>query len=150
MNTDNYNTILLIDDDEDDCFLFESAINDISENLKVKFTHNTDHLSLILENTRPSIIFVDLHLPKLSGIECLRQIRSYSGFEDIPVIFWSGFSNANDIAAIYKEGAQNYFEKPYTLNELVAKLNKTLHTNGILSYHEYLPSLSKNSTNYLV
>jgi DNA-binding NtrC family response regulator len=150
MNTENFNTILLIDDDEDDCYLFESAINDISKSLKVKFTHNTDHLSLVLDNTRPSIIFVDLHLPKRSGIECLKLIRSYQGLEDTPVIFWSGTSNAKEVAAAFSEGASYYFEKPYSLNELVTELDKILHKNSILSEHEHLPDLRKNSNYHFV
>jgi CheY-like chemotaxis protein len=144
MNTLSNKSILLIDDDEDDCYLFEEAVSDIANDLKVKYTHGTDHLLQILESTKPSLIFIDLHLPRLNGIECLRLIRSYPGFENIPVICWSGFSNEKDITAAYLEGANHYFEKPYTLNDLVAELCKILHTNKILSKNASLSNLCKS------
>jgi CheY-like chemotaxis protein len=128
----NHRTILLIDDDEDDCFLFSRALSELNPNLDVKNTYSTDNLILVLERTRPSIIFIDLHLPKQNGFECLRLIRSHSAFTDIPVIFWSGSCNSNNLTSAYNEGAQYYFEKPNCLSDLVAELKKILSSYQVL------------------
>ncbi|MCU7552323.1 response regulator [Chitinophagaceae bacterium LB-8] len=130
-------SILLIDDDEDDCFLFSRAIMDVSPDFEVKCTYSTEDLLTLLERTKPAIIFIDLHLLKHNGFECLRLIRSYPDFKDIPVVFWSGSCDVNDRISAYREGAQYYFEKPYLIRDLVAELKKILS-----NFHQTLTFVS--------
>lgn len=123
-----YKTILLIDDDEDDCFLFSRASMDANPDFEVKCTHDIDDLVKILEKTKPAIIFVDLHLPKHNGFECLSFIRSHPDFKEIPVVFWSGSSDGDNYKEAYNKGAQYYFEKPNSIRDLIAEL-KLVHSN---------------------
>ena len=137
----NYRTILLIDDDEDDCFLFRKALSDIDPNLVVKSTLSADDLLIVLERTKPSIIFIDLHLPKQNGFECLKLIRSHAEFKNIPVVFWSGSIDKRNITSAYDEGALYYFQKPYRMNDLVDELRKVL-SNHHTSEHPVCGSVS--------
>ena len=132
MNNKNIKTVLLIDDDEDDCFLFEMALSSIDKNVKVKYTNSADHLAQLLETSRPSIIVIDFYLPKISGIQCLQQIRSFPGCANIPVVLWSGCANEKDISSAYLEGAQYYFSKPYEFDELVREMDKIIHSNRFI------------------
>ncbi|MCU7548196.1 response regulator [Chitinophagaceae bacterium LB-8] len=136
----NYKSILLIDDDEDDCYLFQRAVSKISSDIEFFCINSAEALWSFLENTKPSIIFIDLHLPKQNGLECLRLIRTIPSFRDIPVIFWSGSSNARNIALAYSYGAQYYFEKPCYINDLVDEISRSLHMNNEMDYplHEAL------------
>lgn len=131
----NYRTILLIDDDEDDCFLFRKALSDIDPNLVFKSTFSADDLLVVLERTNPSIIFIDLHLPKQNGFECLRLIRSYADYKNIPVVFWSGSIDRKNITSAYNEGALYYFQKPYCMNDLVDELKKVLFNYDTSEHH---------------
>lgn len=126
----NDRTILLIDDDEDDCFLFRSAMSTIDPNLAVKSTFSADDLFIVLERTNPSIIFIDLHLPKQNGFECLRLIRSHADFKNIPVVFWSGSVDKRNVTSAYDQGAWYYFQKPYRMNDLVEELKKVLSNHN--------------------
>lgn len=122
----NDRTILLIDDDEDDCFLFRSALSKIDPSIDFKCTFSADDLLNVLERSNPSIIFIDLHLPKQNGFECLRLIRSHADFKNIPVVFWSGSVDQRNVTSAYDQGAWYYFQKPYCMNDLVDELKKVL------------------------
>jgi CheY-like chemotaxis protein len=119
----------LIDDDEDDCYLFHRAVSEISNDLVVNCAYSSDNLLKVLESAQPSIIFIDLHLPKQNGLACLRQIRSIPSLEHIPVIFWSGSCDAKIVTSAYHEGAQYYFEKPCCIKELEEELKNILYTH---------------------
>ncbi len=140
-----YKTILLIDDDMDDCYLFHRAVSEISNDLVVHCAYSGDNLPAILERTKPCIIFIDLHLPKRDGLECLRQIRRVPSLQDIPVILWSGTCNAKNMSTAYNEGAQYCFEKPYCVNDLIDELKSILYSKRI-----NIAKLELRGTNYEV
>ena len=78
-------TILLIDDDEDDCSLFQEAIMEIAPSITLTCLQSTDHLFEAIENTQPVLIFMDFKLPKENGIDCLRRLKAHPVFNTIPV-----------------------------------------------------------------
>ncbi len=65
-------------------------------------------------NTKPHVILLDLHLPKLSGIEVLRKIKNDPRTKNIPVIILSASSSAKDILESYQIGVNGYIIKPVT------------------------------------
>jgi CheY-like chemotaxis protein len=127
-----YKTILLIDDDEDDCYLFYRAVTEITNDVKVNCTRSSDNLLKVSESTKPSIIFIDLHLPKHSGLECLRLIRSQPVLYNIPVIFWSGSCDSRNMTTAYSEGAQYFFEKPCSLDDLMQELKNIIYVKKVI------------------
>lgn len=132
-----YKTILLIDDDEDDCNIFQEAIADIADDLVVNSVNSSDNLLIVLENTRPSIIFIDFYLPKHNGLDCLKQIRSTADFENIPVIMWSGSCDSGNKTLAYKQGVQYYLEKPYCYSVFIDELKSILYCNPIIDKPVY-------------
>lgn len=117
-------SILLIDDDEDDQFLFTKAVEELAPDLTVQCLTDAGHINDVLQSATPSLIFIDYHLPKMTGIECLKLIRSQKRFENIPVIFWSGSCAPQNKSQAYAAGAQYYFEKPFYIQALVNELKK--------------------------
>jgi CheY-like chemotaxis protein len=75
-----------------------------------------------VEQCRPSLIVMDYKLPKENGIECVQQLKTHPQFCMIPVIMWSTSGIYSQVKAAYKAGVQAYFEKPWSLNALVEKL----------------------------
>lgn len=63
------------------------------------------------ESPRPDIIFLDLKLPRISGLEVLKQIKSEKKLRDIPVVILTVSDEGKDIIRSYKEGAESYFTK---------------------------------------
>jgi two-component system response regulator len=65
----------------------------------------------------PALVLLDLNLPKISGMEVLRQIRSVRRFDGTPVIVVSSCNAEPHRAALRTLGAKAYFQKPQDLSE---------------------------------
>ena len=68
---------------------------------------------------RPDLIVMDIQLPKLSGLDATRQLRSEPGTADIPVIVITSFALAGDEQKARDAGAAAYLAKPYSPRELL-------------------------------
>jgi len=106
--------ILLADDDADDRYFFERALQDlpITTNLKtvpdgarlMEYLYkNTDHL--------PDVLFLDNNMPRKNGSECLAEIKNNAQLKGIPIVMCST-SLGNDFAnSLYQSGAHYYLHK---------------------------------------
>jgi CheY-like chemotaxis protein len=92
-----HKNILLIEDDHDDQYLFKAAIENLPETKLVHIAGNgkeaLDWLNATI--TLPDIIFTDINMPVMSGIECFKKIMNTPVFHKLPVVFLS-----SDIAMI--------------------------------------------------
>jgi DNA-binding NtrC family response regulator len=125
-------SILLIDDDEDDCFFLSHALGILSDEFTLCCMNNVDHLLKHIDINAPALILIDYHLPKINGIECLRKIKAHRDYKDIPVVMWSTSSTLNITCLASREGAQGFFQKPDSLHELVAMMQKILRQNRMV------------------
>lgn len=69
--------------------------------------------------TLPSLILLDLNMPRMSGHEVLIALKNDPEFKTIPVVIISTSSSEHDITKAYAEGASSYITKPMTYDELV-------------------------------
>lgn len=109
--------ILLADDDEDDCLLFEEALREVSQNIQLTTAKDGGHLMRILEQTvppAPDVIFLDLNMPSKNGFECLDEIKVTPKLKNIPVVIFSTSANPETIDKVYEKGANFYICKPGT------------------------------------
>ncbi|MBI3747376.1 MAG: response regulator [Chloroflexi bacterium] len=67
----------------------------------------------------PVVILLDLKLPKVDGLEVLRQLRSHQQFRSIPVVIVTTSSEDADIRAAYELGANSYIVKPVDFNRFL-------------------------------
>ena len=90
--------IVLVDDDSDDRFLFEEAVEGY-QNVEFEGMENGVVLmeNLYTKNTLPDMIFLDLNMPEKDGRACLLEIRRSKKLKDLPVIVFSTSSNRKDI-----------------------------------------------------
>jgi CheY-like chemotaxis protein len=68
----------------------------------------------------PMVILLDIHLPKVGGLEVLRQLRAHPRFGTIPVVMLTTSGEDTDINAAYKLGANSYIVKPVDFDKFVA------------------------------
>ena len=68
----------------------------------------------------PVFILLDLKLPKKSGLEVLREIKSYDEYASIPVIVLTTSSEDKDIQEAYRLGCNSYIVKPVEFNKFMA------------------------------
>lgn len=124
--TVNEKTCILIDDDEDDHCFFIAALK--GQSTKIQCTYYLkpkEALEKISQNRgpQPAYIFMDLNMPQLTGLECLRILKQTPDLSEIPVIIFSTSSNPNDIAACKRLGAAGYLIKPDSIDELTSELS---------------------------
>jgi CheY-like chemotaxis protein len=73
----------------------------------------------------PALVLLDLKMPRMSGMEVLRQIRSDAGLKPIPVVVFTTSREPEDVAQCYRLGANAYVVKPVGFDELVTVLKAT-------------------------
>jgi CheY-like chemotaxis protein len=66
------------------------------------------------------LVFLDVMLPGLSGIEVLRAIRADESLRAVPVVVVSAWQGPEDIAAALESGADGFLEKPFRVDELAS------------------------------
>ncbi len=67
----------------------------------------------------PVVILLDLKLPKYSGLEVLRELKSHPEYKTIPVIMLTSSSQDQDIEAAYKLGVNSYIVKPVEFEKFI-------------------------------
>ncbi len=127
LNVIKEKTCILIDDDGDDHVFFSIALKRLP--IKINCIYYLE-AKVALEdlfqnkNIRPAFIFLDLNMPQLSGLECLKILKATPGLSDIPVIIYSTSSNEKDINSSKQMGALDYWVKSDNIEDLVIKLSK--------------------------
>lgn len=120
------NTILLIEDNPDDEELTRLAFEEsgIANHLEI-VRDGAEALDYILETGtwagrpggNPSLILLDLKLPKISGLEVLRRLRAEPRTELIPVVILTSSVEEQDVIRGYKLGCNSYIRKPVDFDQ---------------------------------
>ncbi len=68
---------------------------------------------------RPSLILMDLKMPRMGGLECLQELKSDADLSVIPVVIFTSSSDEVDVTNSYRQGAASYIVKPVTFDKLL-------------------------------
>ncbi|HTF18488.1 MAG TPA: response regulator [Chryseolinea sp.] len=131
-------SVFLADDDDDDCVLFQDAMNEVARDHELVIAYDGQELLEVLEARvppEPRVIFIDLNMPRKNGIECLQEIKRMEKLKDIPVVILSTSSQADSIETAYAHGADRYVTKPGTY----AMLKKTIVTVLAIDWNNARP-----------
>ena len=121
-------TILMADDDQDDCLLvsraFEASrlVNDLrfvedGEEL-MDYLHRRGKYAGAQAAPRPGLILLDLNMPRKDGREALKEIKNNAAIREIPVVILTTSKDEEDILRSYNLGANSYITKPVTFEGL--------------------------------
>ena len=113
--------IILVDDDIDDREFFSHALKDskaCSEMLLFECGHKLIHHLSDNEINSKIILFLDVNMPGISGLECLKIIRERFDSKSIFTVIFSTSSSSTDIDKAYSNGANCYLVKPFCLSRL--------------------------------
>ena len=119
--------VYLADDDADDRYLFEEAIMEVANNVKLTTANNGEQLMNYLGKHTPPpphFIFLDLNMPLKNGMECLDEIKGDNKFKHIPVVIFSTSCQQEAIDQVYKKGANFYICKPDNFQTLKVLLDR--------------------------
>ena len=132
--------VLLADDDKDDREYFMDAFKSLKLNIEVQFVNNGIELMKYLNEPSaiiPHILFLDLNMPKKSGLECLIAIRKIERLKNLTVVIYSTSSSEKDMEDTFVNGANVYMKKPAHLTVLkkllshILTINWQYHTSGL-------------------
>jgi two-component system, response regulator len=106
--------ILLVEDNPNDAELTLRALRKNEMGARVAIARDgAEALEYIFKSEqKPKVIFLDLKLPKIDGIEVLRRIRADDSTKAIPVVVLTSSQEERDITATYKLGVNSYVVKP--------------------------------------
>lgn len=132
--------VLLADDDKDDRDDFMEAFNSLGMNVDLQTVKNGVELMEYLNRPSikiPHLVFLDLNMPKKSGLECLKEIRKIQRLKNLTVVIYSTSSSEKDMEDTFVNGANIYMKKPAHLTVLkkllaqVLTINWQYHTSGL-------------------
>ena len=125
-------TILVVEDNED--LAFGLSTNLESEGYEVKIANDGESGLKLARHYSLDLIILDLTLPKLDGIEVLRELRI--GGHDVPVLVLTARDDEMDKVKGLKLGADDYVTKPFGLLELLARIEALLRRHSNSNYLE--------------
>jgi two-component system response regulator len=111
--------ILLVEDNPNDAELTQRALK--KSNPAVRLTIVRDGAEaldyLMGEKPKPKVIFLDLKLPKIDGMEVLHRIRANERMKTTPVVVLTSSHEERDITECYRLGANSYIVKPVEFDQ---------------------------------
>jgi two-component system response regulator len=126
--------ILLVEDNEDDVILTKRALNQAKiMNKIVVVKDGVEAIEYLFGNSTktspetkscPTLILLDLNLPKIDGLQVLQQIRKDSRTCMCPVVILTSSQEEQDIIAGYKLGANSYIRKPVNFSQFVEAIQQ--------------------------
>jgi CheY-like chemotaxis protein len=123
--------ILLAEDDPDDRLFFEEALKEIKIKHSLTILKDGSELLKYLKEADllPHILFLDLNMPKKSGIECLQEIRKDEKFSNLCVAIYSTSSAEVDLEGTFVAGANVYIKKPTNIETLKKIISNVVTVN---------------------
>lgn len=119
--------VLHVDDDPDDSALFCEAVKEAAPNYRCLVADSAASAFEILSDRQmiPDYIFLDINMPKMNGLECLRLIKNNHSLKHINVIMYSTASDPIHMKEFKKLGA-GFLTKPDRYETLVNNLSQIL------------------------
>lgn len=121
--------ILLADDDPDDRLLTEEALREARPDTELKTVRDGQELLEYLSDlgpdspALPSIILLDLNMPRMDGREALAALKRLEAFRHIPVVVLTTSNAEDDVIGTYQLGVSSFITKPATFRGLVDVLH---------------------------
>ncbi|CEH36215.1 response regulator transcription factor [Romboutsia lituseburensis] len=117
------NTVLMIDDDKELCSLIKKCLDNEGMSTLVAFSGSMGLKDLEENKDNLSLIILDVMLPDLDGFSILKRIREIS---NVPVLMLTAKNSEEDKIIGLRTGADDYLTKPFSINELTARVDSLI------------------------
>ena len=116
--------IILVDDGDEDHYLFHRAVNDISNQCIINYANCGNELFDLLYKVTPEFIFLDISPPAEEGLTCLKKLRAQTEYDSIPILMYS--SSLKYMEECYSNKANFYIKKSTSYPIILTALKKVL------------------------
>lgn len=121
--------ILAVDDDERNLALLTAKLD--REGYELATAGNGIEALAKVAAFSPDLIIMDVMMPRMDGYEALRQLKSREETRYIPVIMLTGRAEIEDKVMGFEVGAEDYINKPYSLQEVAARVKSLLRMRAL-------------------
>ena len=121
--------LLLIDDDEEEYELLSTAFREVMAGGTVLYANGCKNIIETITEFKPDIVFLDINMPTVDGIDCLKKIREHKDYQELPVVMYSTSNNKQSVQDSFDNKANLYVVKSYSYQGLLAILEKVLKIN---------------------
>jgi DNA-binding response OmpR family regulator len=120
------NRILVVDDDLDTCALIVDILS--GEGYSICSCVGGEEALELLKEEHYDLVLADIHMPRVSGVDLLQQIREVS--RDTKVILMTAYASLDSAIQAVRHDASDYLVKPFTLRELRGRVRNVLSVQG--------------------
>lgn len=129
------NRVLLVDDEEINLDLMEQLV--VAEGYEVLRAMDGETALEMVKTGKPDVIFLDIVMPQMNGLEVLRKIKTNPFSYAIPVVMVTAISGQEERVKAIQAGADDFIMKPFDRIELAARLKSLMRLKSI---HDRLES----------
>lgn len=116
--------ILIVDSDEEVLRFLDQNLS--KEGLKTTTAPHAEAALTIIRREQPDLVLMEATLPKMSGLDLTRFLKSSPSSKSIPVVIFSTNGGDADVVSAFDAGASDYITKPFSLRVLLARLRTVL------------------------
>lgn len=121
--------IALVDDDNDEKFIFQTALDELKMDYIFFYYKSPDEFLAFLGNKTvfPDIVFIDMHMPKKNGLELVQEMRKNKDFDTIKSVIYSNSVSEVVIKAFKSLGTTDFIIKPPEISEMKEIIKKLIY-----------------------
>jgi CheY-like chemotaxis protein len=128
--------VLIVDDDEDDRNLLCEALNEVNPFITCIMAQNGAEAFRTLKSDnspKPDLIFLDINMPRINGIQCLKELKKDTALSSIPVVMYTTSKSDLDKELTAKLGATHFITKPSCFETLCTELKSILSAQDLVA-----------------
>ena len=115
-------TILLIDDDEEEFYIFKLALDLAAINYHCVWASGLEQAIQMVKTLRPDFIFIDINMPRYDGINCLKKLKEMEQIRQSTFVMYSTYISDDDHEKAMQLGADQCIHKPENIRILLRQL----------------------------
>jgi CheY-like chemotaxis protein/DNA-binding XRE family transcriptional regulator len=123
--------ILLIEDNPNDVFFFQKALDDYAKKIQIYIINDGEKASLFFSSPpqvfKPDLIFMDIHLPHVRGLDLLQTLKRHPFWKNIPVVILTTSVSDEDLKRAYDLQSSGFLRKSFSFDVFKQNLIHTLN-----------------------
>lgn len=142
-------TVVIIDDDQDDLEIMGESLRQIDPTiLCISFVFPEEAVRLLKKDliVLPDYIFCDINMPKLTGFDCLKQLREIKELDEVPIVMYSTSMLDNSSDWLLQNGATFTMQKPNKIEDYLTVMECIILDSKVPS--KYLRSRTEISVDH--
>lgn len=144
----NTNRILIADDNQPNCELFEAYLSEID--CEVEIAIDGQQTLDKTDTFKPDLILLDVMMPKLSGFEVCKKLKSAEETRGIMILMVTALSELGDIERAVDAGTNDFLTKPVNKVELLKRVENMLKLKSVSDENErlrqYIEAMEQDET----